>query len=201
MKYIDRAQSLLPLGYLYLVVLGILKETVVFYQLGINILKYSTVMDILISPIAVMTSHPIVFIVMMLVSYYPFLIRNLFMKHSEKKWVRQFFAIKKIKSEMPEEEAVEYADSLFLRSFMALFFSIFLGFALMEGWSVSKDIHSGQLEYKHKIYYNTGDAEEVSLIDSNIEYYFYVPKGSKNIRITPTGAIKSIEIIDNKALK
>ncbi|SFC98008.1 hypothetical protein SAMN05421780_1169 [Flexibacter flexilis DSM 6793] len=35
MKEFEKLQSLLPLGYLYLVVLGILKESVFFYQLGI----------------------------------------------------------------------------------------------------------------------------------------------------------------------
>lgn len=201
MKNIERIQTLLPLGYLYLVVLGILKETVVFYQLGINILKYSTIMDILISPIAVMTSHPIVFFAMVAVSFYPFFVRKLFLNHSEKKWVRTSFGIKKMKSEMSEEAAEEYGNNLFVRSFAVLFFSLFLGFALMEGHSTSKDIKTGQLKYQHRIYFNTGDAEDVSLINSNIEYYFYVPKGSKHISIAPTGAIKSIEILDNKMLK
>lgn len=51
MKSIEKLQNLIPLGYLFLVVMGILKESVYFYQLKINILKYSTIMDILISPI------------------------------------------------------------------------------------------------------------------------------------------------------
>lgn len=201
MKYFDKIQALLPIGYLYLVLLGILKETVVFYQLGINILKYSTIMDILISPIAVMTSHPLIFSVMVLVFFYPFFIRNMFMKHSDKKWAKTYFGIGKVRSDMNEEQAEEYADNLFIKSFATMFFSVFLGFALMEGLSISKDIKNDQLKYQYKIYYNTGDAEEVSLINSNIEYYFYVPKGSRNIKITPAGSIKSIEMIDNKKLK
>ena len=62
MKHIDKIQAILPLGYLYLVVLGILKETVFFYQIGINILNYSSIMDILISPIATCLSNPLIFI-------------------------------------------------------------------------------------------------------------------------------------------
>jgi hypothetical protein len=42
----ENTQKLLPFGYLYLVVMGILKESIYYYQIGINILKYSTIMDI-----------------------------------------------------------------------------------------------------------------------------------------------------------
>ena len=62
MKYTEKIQHLLPLGYLYLVIVGILKETAFFYQIGINILKYSSIMDVLMSPIATLTTHPLIFV-------------------------------------------------------------------------------------------------------------------------------------------
>ena len=49
----EKIKNLLPLGYLYLIILGILKESILYNQLDINILKYSSIMDIMISPIAV----------------------------------------------------------------------------------------------------------------------------------------------------
>jgi hypothetical protein len=63
MKYLEKIQGLLPLGYLYLIILGLLKESILFYQLGVNILKYSSITDILISPIADMASSPILIII------------------------------------------------------------------------------------------------------------------------------------------
>ncbi|MBC5837492.1 hypothetical protein [Flavobacterium muglaense] len=62
MKYNEIIQKILPFGYIYLVVLGIMKESIYYYQIGINILKYSNIMDILISPIADLTSNPIILI-------------------------------------------------------------------------------------------------------------------------------------------
>jgi hypothetical protein len=54
-KLIEKLQTFLPLGYLYLIILGILRDGVFFYMLGINFLKYSSIMDILISPISELT--------------------------------------------------------------------------------------------------------------------------------------------------
>jgi hypothetical protein len=36
MKNIEKIQHLLPLGYIFLVVLGIIKESVSFYQIGVQ---------------------------------------------------------------------------------------------------------------------------------------------------------------------
>jgi hypothetical protein len=63
MKLSENLQKLLPYGYLFLVVMGIIKESIFYYQIGINILKYTTIMDVLISPIATLTSNPVVLIV------------------------------------------------------------------------------------------------------------------------------------------
>ncbi|RZK57783.1 MAG: hypothetical protein EOO91_09510 [Pedobacter sp.] len=117
MKFSEDLQKLIPFGYLFLVVMGILKESVIFYQLGINILKYSTLMDILISPIATLTTHPITF------------------------------------------------------------------------------------KYNHTLNFSNGGTEQISLINTNTVYYFYVSKGSKTIKIAPIGAIKNIELTNNRMFK
>ena len=47
----------------------------------------------------------------------------------------------------------------------------------------------------------SGESEEVHLVDNNSIYYFYFSKGNKNIKIAPIGTVKNLEIIDNKRLK
>jgi hypothetical protein len=81
MKFSAGIQKFLSFGYLFLVVLGILKESLFYYPLGIHILNYSTIMDVLLSPVADLTSHPVVFIavaILVLFSYFfpVFLARN-----------------------------------------------------------------------------------------------------------------------------
>lgn len=57
---LDRFTHYLPLGYLYLVILGIFRETITFYQLGVNYLSYASVMDVLLSPVAAITEDPLI---------------------------------------------------------------------------------------------------------------------------------------------
>ena len=56
-KNLEKLLQFLPLGYLYLIILGILKQSLLYNQLGVNILNYSSVMDILLGPIADLTAN------------------------------------------------------------------------------------------------------------------------------------------------
>lgn len=61
-SYSEKLASLLPLGYLYLIVLGILNQSIQYGLIGINILNYVAISDVLFSPITILTSHYIVLI-------------------------------------------------------------------------------------------------------------------------------------------
>jgi len=200
MKNVDKIQNLLPIGYLYLVILGVIKESIVFYQLGINIIKYSTVMDILLSPIAVMTSHPLIFVVFLFMGFFPLMSRRVFLNNNSKPWVRSFLGVKKNKAEMTEKEIESYSNLLVYRGFIFMYLSLFLGAAIQQGYSTSQKIKNNELKYNYQVSYNTGDSEIISLIDSNSEYYFCISQGSKNIKIVPIESVKSLEIIHNPRL-
>ncbi|MEZ0128638.1 hypothetical protein AB9T88_02065, partial [Flavobacterium sp. LBUM151] len=94
MKFSDDIQKLLPLGYLFLVIMGILKESFFYYQLGINILKYSTIMDILISPIAEFTSNPIILVAILLLFVSHYYLPSVLLKYSNVKFVQKAFELK-----------------------------------------------------------------------------------------------------------
>ena len=97
MKSLERIQNLLPIGYIYLVLMGILKESLLYYQLGINILKYSTIMDILISPIADLTANPILLgPAVILFFLLPFFITRFLSTKSNKKWVQKISGLKRV---------------------------------------------------------------------------------------------------------
>lgn len=95
MKSLEKIQNLIPLGYLFLVIMGILKESVFYYQLKINILKYSTIMDILISPIADLTSTPILMIGFICLIIVTLLILTFAYRNRNKRWATKFFNIEK----------------------------------------------------------------------------------------------------------
>jgi len=195
MKHIDKVQTLLPFGYLYLVILGIIKETAFFYQLDINILKYSSIMDVLISPIATLTSNPLIFIIITLILVSSFYLPSFLFKNDHKNWVRKVFELKKTKTELADDEIKNYYLFISIKFLAVFLLSVYLGYGVGEGYTISKRIKDNKLKYEHKLNYTTGESEIVSLLETNSLYYFYVEKGTQFVKIAPIGGIKNIEII------
>jgi len=50
-------QDYLSLGYIFLLILGVFHDTIYYKFLGINILEYSSVLDVLISPVSVIAGN------------------------------------------------------------------------------------------------------------------------------------------------
>ena len=194
MKHIEKIQTLLPLGYLYLVILGIIKETAFFYQLDINILKYSSIMDVLISPIATMTSNPIIFLIITIILVSSFYLPTYLFKHDDKKWVQKIFELKKTKKEVSEVEIKNYYLSVSIKFLAVFLLSVYLGYGVGEGFTTSKRIKNNKLKYDYKLNYSTGESEEVCILETNSLYYFYVEKGKLVVKIAPIGGVKNIEI-------
>ena len=201
MKYLDKIQTLLPLGYLYLVVLGIIKETTYFYQLDINIIKYSSIMDILISPIATLTSHVVIFTTILLFIIFCYYLPSILYKHDHKKWVQKMFELKKTKENFSDDEIKNYYQLVTIKFLAVLLLSVYLGYGCTDGYMTSKKIKDNTLKFNYKLTYSSGDTEEIFLLEANSIYYFYVQKGSKNIKIAPIGGIKNLELIKNKKLQ
>lgn len=192
MKISDSFQKMLPFGYLFLVVMGILKESVYYYQLGINYLKYATIMDVLISPIATLTLHPLLLVALGIVSVSSY-------------GISVYYARQKAKANkgghvMSKEEIDAQLSSIFVRCFAFTLLCFFLGIGVGEGLDVQRKIATGTLHYDYKLNYNSGDAEEVCILGSNSIYYFYLSKGSKVIKIMPVGGIRNLEMIRNRML-
>ena len=199
MKFSEGIQKLLPFGYLFLVVMGILKESVYYYQIGINILKYSTIMDILISPIATLTSHPLVIAAVAIVILASYAFPTFLSKRSQKEWVRKLSGLEN-KTELSEEELGNHFTILFTKILAIMLLAFFVGIGVGEGLGLKKKINDGTLKYNHKLNYGSGEAEQISLIGTNSEYYFYLAKGNSAIKIAPVGAIKSLEFTNNRML-
>jgi len=197
MNTIEKTLNYLPLGYLYLVIVGILKETVYFYQLGINILKYSSIMDVLLSPVATFTSHPVIFITITSVFVFCYYLPSILYNHGHKKWVQKAFELKKTKAGPTDTEIKNYYLFVAIKSLAIGLLSIYLGYGTTEGYFISKRIKNNKLRYDYNLNYNTGDSENIALLEANSLYYFYIAKGGKSIKIAPISGVKNIELIKN----
>lgn len=200
MKFSDDIQKLLPLGYLFLVIMGILKESFFYYQLGINILKYSTIMDILISPIAEFTSNPIILVAILLLFVSHYYLPSLLLKYSNVKFVQKAFELKSTQG-LSITETKNYFIGIALKSLAIVLCSFFLGYGLAGGYFTAEKIKNNKLKYNYKLNYTSGESEQIYLINTNSVYYFYISKGNKAIKIAPLASIKNIELSENKILK
>jgi len=201
MKYLEKIQGLLPVGYLYLILLGLLKEGIMYYQLGINVLKYSSITDILISPVSELSSSPALIIIVISFCILFFILQTLLVKNSHKKWARKILGETRF---TPETDKKEIQQVIF--PFIVLFLAIellwvFVGLGVGEGNTVSRSIIKNDFKCNYKVSFNSGKSEEVYIFDSNSAYYFYVSKGEKNIKIAPVTTISNLELINNKKLK
>ncbi|QWT88007.1 hypothetical protein KBP46_09345 [Chryseobacterium sp. PCH239] len=201
MKYSEGIQRSLPFGYLFLVIMGILKESVFYYQIGINILKYSTIMDILISPIATLTAHPVILIALIIIVVFSFAFPSFLSKQAnrDKKWALKMASLKEHKT-MTKEAIENHFTNMFVRFLAMMLLSFFVGIGWGEGLGLTRKIKENKLKYDYKLNYSDESSDQVHLIGSNSMYYIYLAQGNKTIKIAPVGSIKSIELTNNKKL-
>lgn len=198
MRFSQDLQKLLPFGYLFLVILGIARESIFYNQLGINILNYSTIMDILISPISILTSHPLVFIIFILLILSLYFIIYFLSKNYKKNWIKKFFGSKSDLSTLSELEVKTHFGNKFIGLVAIGLVSFFLGIGIGNGKGIAERNESGSLKYTTNLTFNTNEKDEVYLIGSNSANVFYYSKDNKNVKISPVLSIKSIEILNKK---
>ncbi|MDP5198772.1 hypothetical protein [Flavobacterium sp. DG2-3] len=199
MKISDDLEKLLPFGYLFLIMMGILKDSIYYYQFGINILRYSTIMDVLISPIAEFTSNPIILGAIIILFVIHFYLPSFLAKYKNVAYVKRSFELKST-DELTAAEAKSYYNSIAIKSLVVFLLSFFLGYGLAGGYFTTKKLKENKLDYSFQIDFNEGESKNVYVIGNNSLYYFYFVKGDKKIKITPLASIKNIELIENKMI-
>ncbi|BDU26519.1 MULTISPECIES: hypothetical protein [unclassified Flavobacterium] len=199
MKISDDLEKLLPFGYLFLILMGILKDSIYYYQFGINILRYSTIMDVLISPIAEFTSNPIILATIILMFIAHFYLPAYLAKNKDKAFIKKTFELKST-DELSAEETKSYYNGIAIKSLAIILLSFFLGYGLAGGYFGKEKLKNNKLEYSYQLDFNEGESKNVSLIGNNSLYYFYFVKGDKTIKITPLSSIKNIQLIQNKMI-
>jgi hypothetical protein len=201
MKYLERIQALLPLGYLYLIVLGLLKESILFYPLGINIIQYSSITDILISPISDLSSSPKLIILIALVFIILFFYQNYIITHNHLTWANKLLGQNRINPESSKREIQKALLPVFIGFIAFELFVIFIGLGVGKGITLSKRIKQNSLSANYRISSNSGKSEDIYIVELNSSYYFYLTKGNQNIKIAPIETINSLEVINNKNAK
>lgn len=191
LKSFQEIQGVLSIGYIYLIIMGILNETLFYNQLGIEILSYSSILDVLISPISKLTSSAIgfsffIFLILLLLILPKFLSRK-----NETNWFKKSF---KLDPNLSKEEI----ETSFIKTFLFLFslglLGFYIGTGLGGGYKISSKIENNEISYDDTLVFLGGEMESVQILGKNSSYLFYLSKENKAVKVTPiSGIIKSIE--------
>jgi hypothetical protein len=187
-------QDYLSLGYIYLLLLGITTDSIYFGFLGINILEYSTIVDVLLSPIIYLTkslAFPLVIFLTPILGIILMSIQNR----------------GKVKKEAGRTETVHWTKrkvSFKPNKAMILFvsvtiFSAYFGYGLGGGKKMQDRLEEGSLQPNYQLTFNDGEQLPVHLIDHNSLYVFYVTENSRSVTVSPVeGNIKKIEKLEKE---
>ena len=177
-KYFQEIQGFLSVGYIYLIVMGILNETLYYNQIGIDILNYSSILDVLISPISRLTSNVSSLIIFIIIVFLAFKLPNILAKNKDKNWFKRLF--KKIDSDLTKEQV----KSSLLKSFMFIvsigLFGFYVGSGIGKGERLLEKIEKEEVEYNDRIKFINGDVSSVEIVGTNSMYLFYLEKDNKS---------------------
>ncbi|MEL6671868.1 MAG: hypothetical protein AAFR61_06735 [Bacteroidota bacterium] len=188
-------QDYLSLGYLYLLTLGIIKDVIKYGMLDINILSYSTVLDVILSPVIFLTGNLAI----------PGIILGFFLLVTYGgKWMQKKVKQAEAKGEKVKKSSINYDKlpgninpGLAFMAFIVL--SLYLGAGIGSGAAISKRLEQGTLTPKHELTYVDGETKIVRVIGHNSEYVFYVEKGDQKVSVSPIpGNVKSISPLNRR---
>ncbi len=189
-------QEYLSLGYIYLILLGIISDVIYFYFFGINILKYAAISDILISPISFLVKDIRILIAVICIiglGYFLLFVRMpaFHQKYRHKKWYGKIQNVEKLDKTFEEYQTTDKKINA-----LAIFLvSVFLGMGLGSGLALQKRIEKGTAKATHSVTFEDMAPQSVRIIGQNSGFLFYLKEGQKEVSISPIGQVKEIQKI------
>jgi hypothetical protein len=176
-------QEYLSLGYIYLLILGLITESIFYKILGINILNYSSLSDILLSPISLITGNPILTVFLLAFFGLSFLYFRFFLHKFQKR--------------KEGEPAKTLSSGKIMLISLLMLISPFIGVEIGRGTKLKSQIEAGTTKPDHLITFNDSKTKKVRIIGQNTVYIFFVPEKEKQVIICPIGnAVFSIQKLD-----
>ena len=177
--------ELLPLGYVYLLLLGIASESIHFALLGVNVIDYSNVLDVLLSPVALVTGEIAVLAVVIGVPIllWPYL------------KLMRYLACRKPTEKNKGLREQPLGKIWLPMCALALFFA-FLGLGVGQGFAQGRDLATGEMEPDTRITFGSGESVDAYVVGINSGYVFYVEPGATEVTIAPIAEnIRSLQAL------
>ncbi|NJL13332.1 MAG: hypothetical protein HC913_10240 [Microscillaceae bacterium] len=186
-------QDLFTIGYVYLLLLGIASNAIYYGLQGINIMSYTSILDVLLSPVKDLTES-LVFPALIFISA--------FFGYYYLKWGKEMDAKRVARGRKPNKHLQVPLQRLWLSFTAVMIFSTYIGYGFGGGIAIKKRIENQAFSLNHQVTFVNGQQTKVYLIGVNSLYIFYVRKGSKYITVCPiSGNVRSLEKIKKREVK
>lgn len=195
-------QDYLSLGYLFLILCGLAKDIIFYGFLGINILNYASISDVLLSPISYLGENIYAVVFLILLPVFMYFIHNIFgkwhQKYKDKKWYNWGMDMSNWEEYLSKPPSVVRSLPLIALTLL----SFFLGTGLGGGSKIKDRLSTNDYKVNRKILFQDKESIDVTLIGQNSHYVFYVLKDNPTIHIAPIqGNIKSIQLLPSSKEK
>jgi hypothetical protein len=178
-----RLQDYLTLGYLYLLALGILSTSVYYGLVGIEILSYSSLLDVLLTPLTTLESTPALALVMACIPLAAFVVARAIAYRLDR------VAADPKRLAAMGEEALRLARHR-LRVVPLLWvvcgvFSGYVGFAVGAGSKLAAAMADARTQPDHELRFASGAVDSVRVVGTTTEFVFYIRPGATAVTVTP----------------
>lgn len=191
-------QDYLSIGYVFLLILGVLHQTIYYKFLGVNIFEYSTILDVLISPVSVITGDLKLLIGLSLCVVLAIIYAKLLPKYYNWLSKKEKYQSGKKKAKLDKALNTFKSGSKQLVFVMIALYIIgaFIGFGVGRGGKTKKLIESGDFKITHQITFNDGESHNIRMLGKNSVNIIYVKEEQTEVLISPIeGNIKTIKKI------
>ncbi|WP_439127416.1 hypothetical protein [Polaribacter sp.] len=179
-------QDYFYIGYLYLIILGIVSDAIFYGIFGVSYLNYTTILDALISPISLLTNNwritlILIFMFWIMHLYFSRWMFKMYAYFREKKWYQKIYNIEKWDKKY--EKLKQRKNQL--PGLMFIFFLLFVSMRTGMGIGMKQKFSKQDAVPNYTLVFKDNTKLDVRKIGQNSAYFFYFIPGEKEITATP----------------
>lgn len=190
-------QDYFYIGYLYLIILGIVSDAIFYGIFGVSYLNYTTILDALISPISLLTNNWFISLFLALM----FWLMHMYFT----KWMFKFYAYLRVKKWYQKIYNIEKWDKKYeklgqkkniLPGMMFIFFLLFVSMRTGMGIGTKQKLSEKEIIPDYSLIFKDNTRLDVKKVGQNSAYFFYFIPGEKVITATPIADnLKQIKVL------
>lgn len=177
-------QDVVSIGYLYLLAVGLVSDSIYYGFLGITILSYSDVLDVLLSPVTYLEREPRFFLVIVamtigVTAQIAWQRRRHARRASEPAYIERLGGEDKVVQTSRNQRRMQVILPAIV------IFAGYAGYAAGAARPLAQRLAAGTLTPDHRLAFADGDTVQARVLGSNSNFIFYVRDGSRRVTISP----------------